>query len=127
MLLCEGGMSLKGSTSSTPTPANIRSSPCCNEESKRAARRILVERSTGKHRSLPSATGRFVLMICSRVPSFFPSPPVFFSLCLRALCMYLFVQISWCITMRQQSRRTFSIESTCQPQAAFVSAVTCWQ
>lgn len=71
MLLCEGGMSFKGSTPSTPTPANIRSSPCCNEESKRAARRILVERSTGKHRSLPSATGRFELMICSRVPSFF--------------------------------------------------------
>lgn len=77
MLLCEGGMSFKGSTSSTPTPANIRSSPCCNEESKRAARRILVERSTGKHRSLPSATGRFVLMICSRVPSFL----FFFSSC----------------------------------------------
>lgn len=78
MPLCEGGMSFKGSTLSTPTPANIRSFPCCNEESKRAARRILVERSTGKHRSLPSATGRFVLMICSRVPSFFSSPPVFF-------------------------------------------------
>lgn len=73
MPLCEGGMSLNGSTSSTQTPVNIKSSVCCNK-SKRAARRILVERSTGKHRSLPSSTGRFVLMICSRVCSLFFLP-----------------------------------------------------
>lgn len=67
MLLCEGTMNLNLSTSSTQTPVNIKSSACCNKESKRAARRIVLERSTGKHRSLPSATGRFVLMIFSYV------------------------------------------------------------
>lgn len=67
MLLCEGGMSLNGSTSSTQTPVNMKCSACCNKESKRAVRRIVLELSTGKHRSLPSATGRFVLMIFSKV------------------------------------------------------------
>lgn len=36
MPLCEGGMSLNGSTSSTQTPVNIQSSACCNKEGKRA-------------------------------------------------------------------------------------------
>lgn len=116
MLLCKGGMSLNGSTSSTQTPVNIKSSACCNKESKRAVRRIVLERSTGKHRSLPSATGRFVLMMFSKDRFFFS----FFFFCLRSSCIYLFASISWRITLTRECRNTFTIESTCQPQLMFV-------
>lgn len=85
LLLCEGGMSLNGSTSSTQTPVNMKCSACCNKESKRAVRRIVLELSTGKHRSLPSATGRFVLMIFSKVSFIF-----LFFFGLRPSCMYFF-------------------------------------
>lgn len=45
----------------------------------------MLERSTGKHRSLPSATGQFVLMIFSKVCFFF----VFF--CVPEVFVHVFI------------------------------------
>lgn len=80
--------------------------------------RIVLEHSKVKHRSLLSATGRFVLMIVSK------DRFLLFFFCRRSLCMYLFVSVSWSITLRRQCWNTFTIESTCQPQALFKLAVS---
>lgn len=115
MLLCEGGMSLNGSTSSTQTPANIKSTVCCNKESERAVRRILVEHSTGKHRSLPSATGRFVLMICSRLGFFSPEGFMHVFICSNLL-LYL---------TEKAEQKYFNSRIPCLPQTSFKLAVSC--
>lgn len=99
-------------------PVNMKCSACCNKESKRAVRRIVLELSTGKHRSLPSATGRFVLMIFSKVSFIY----LFLAWVLRA-CIF-FVSVCWRIMLRRQCTNTFTIEPTCHPEASFKLAVS---
>lgn len=52
------------------TPANIKSCVCCNREGRRdeqGRRASSADGTTCKQRLLPTATGLFVLMICSRL------------------------------------------------------------
>lgn len=121
MLLCEGGMSLNGSTSSTQIPVNMKCSACCNKESKRAVRRIVLELSTGKHRSLPSAAGRFVLMIFSKVRFIFFFWPEAF------VHVVFFVSVCGRIMLRRQCTNTFTIESTCHPRSFLQISCKCMQ